>query len=77
MRCCIFRSRHTARRGYAGRERFDVRRGSNPCERNVFILELELNVNCASAANPRRQLGRRLDTRRGRYVLRCIKGGTG
>jgi hypothetical protein len=22
---------------------------------------------------PRRQLGRRLDTRRGRYVLRCIK----
>lgn len=26
-------------------------RGSNPCECNVFILELELNVNCASAAN--------------------------
>src|SRR5258708_37914781 len=29
----------------------DVRRGSNPCECNVFILQLELNVNCASAAN--------------------------
>jgi hypothetical protein len=27
------------------------RRGSNPCECNVFILELKLNVHCASAAN--------------------------
>ena len=27
------------------------RRGSNPCECNVFILELKSNVHCASAAN--------------------------
>jgi hypothetical protein len=39
MRCCIFRSRHTARRGYAGRERFPL------------LLQFFVNVDCASAAN--------------------------